>query len=83
MIRNIRIDTLKLKNKNYKQANKVSIAQIKLNSKRSFERLIPDTSEYDEYISKDGFIQIIFISEWARNKLKIQSLSFQKISKNF
>lgn len=83
MIRNIRIDTLKLKNKNYKQANKVSIAQIKLNSKRSFERLIPDTSEYDEYISKDGFIQIIFISEWARNKLKIQSLSFRKISKNF
>jgi hypothetical protein len=63
MIRNIRIDTQKLKNKNYKQANKVSIAQIKLNSKRSFERLIPDTSEYDEYISKDGFIQIIFISE--------------------
>lgn len=83
MIRNIRIDTQKLKNKNYKQANKVSIAQIKLNSKRSFERLIPDTSEYDEYISKDGFIQIIFISEWARNKLKIQSLSFRKISKNF
>lgn len=55
MIRNIRIDTLKLKNKNYKQAHKVSIAEIKLNSKRAFERLIPDTSEYDEYISNGEF----------------------------
>lgn len=36
MIRNIRIDSMKLKNKNYKQSNSVSINEIKLNSKKAF-----------------------------------------------
>lgn len=44
------MDTLKLRNKHYKQAHKTSIAEIKRNSKHSFEKLISDTSEYDQYI---------------------------------
>lgn len=56
MIRNIRVDTVKLRNKNYKQANKTSIAQIKLNSKHSFEKLISDSSEYDQYICSSSSI---------------------------
>ena len=43
MIRNIRIDTLKLRNKHYKQNNKISIAQIKQNSKKAFERPITES----------------------------------------
>ncbi len=54
MIRNIRVDTLKLRNKNYKQEFKTSIAKIKQNSRRSFEELIEDSSEYDEYIRSFG-----------------------------
>ena len=50
MIRNIRIDNAKLRNKTYKQNNKVSIAQIKLNSKKAFEGLIAEGDQYDEYI---------------------------------
>ena len=36
MIRNIRIDNNKLKNKHYKQNHSVSIAEIKQKSKKSF-----------------------------------------------
>lgn len=54
MIRNIRVDTLKLRNKNYKQEFKTSIAKIKQNYRRSFEELIEDSSEYDEYIRSFG-----------------------------
>ncbi len=42
MNRNIRIDKLKIKNKNYAQSNKVDIAQIKKNSKESFQKLLDD-----------------------------------------
>ena len=46
MIRNIRVDTLKARNKNYKQTNKVSIAQIKQNSKNQSPRAISTTNTY-------------------------------------
>lgn len=51
MIRNIRIDSLKLKNKNYKQSNSASIKEIKLNSKKAFEKHIESNGDYDNYIS--------------------------------
>ncbi len=51
MIRNIRIDKLKLKNKSYKQSHSASISEIKLNSKKAFEKHIESNSEYDDYIS--------------------------------
>jgi len=51
MMRNIRIDSRKLKNKNYKQSNSASIHEIKLNSKKAFEKQIESNSEYDSYIS--------------------------------
>jgi hypothetical protein len=44
MIRNIRIDAAKLRNKHYKQNHSVSIAEIKSNSKRAFEQLIQDSN---------------------------------------
>ena len=51
MIRNIRIDNLKLKSKNYKQSHSTSISEIKLNSKKAFEKHIETSSDYDSYIS--------------------------------
>lgn len=50
MIRNIRVDTLKLRTKKYKQNHTSTIAQIKINSKKSFEINIHDTDQYDQYI---------------------------------
>lgn len=40
MIRSIRIDKMKIKNKKYVQSNSMNITQIKRNSKESFEKLI-------------------------------------------
>ena len=61
MIRNIRVDTMKLKNKKYKQNHTASIAQIKRNSKKSFELNIHDTDQYDDYIGTQVVTQKIYI----------------------
>ena len=51
MIRTLRMDKLKIKNKNYQQSNAVNITQIKRNSKEAFERLIQHNQDFDDYIS--------------------------------
>lgn len=50
-MRKIRIDKMKIKNKNYVQSNTMSITQIKRNSKDSFEKLIDNNEDFDDYIS--------------------------------
>lgn len=52
---------MKLKNKKYKQNHMASIAQIKRNSKKSFELNIHDTDQYDDYIGTWFMIQKIYI----------------------
>lgn len=72
MNRNIRIDKLKIKNKNYAQSNKVNIAQIKKNSKESFQKLLDDNEEFDSYISNSFTTKMKIIIECFNNNHKIQ-----------
>lgn len=58
MIRTLRMDKLKIRNKNYPQSNAVNLTQIKRNSKEAFERLIQHSEEFDDYISTICPIQI-------------------------
>jgi hypothetical protein len=51
MIRSIRMDKMKIKNKNYVQSNTMNITQIKRNSKESFEKLIDNNEDFNDYIS--------------------------------
>lgn len=51
MIRNIRLDKLKIKTKNYVQSFSTNIAEIKLSSKESFEKKIDNNNEFNDYIS--------------------------------
>lgn len=72
-MRNIRVNTLKLRHKNYQQKHSVSISEIKLNSKRAFEQLIEDSDHYDHYISKSASTQPASTSAWFRNRPTILS----------
>jgi len=45
------MDKMKIKNKNYVQSNRMNITQIKRNSKESFEKLIDNNEDFDNYIS--------------------------------
>jgi hypothetical protein len=51
MIRSLRMDKMKIKNKNYVQSNTMNITQIKRNSKESFEKLIDNNEDFNDYIS--------------------------------
>jgi len=55
-MRNIRLNVNKIKNKQYKQGATVSIAQIKNQSKSSFEALLEDNTDFATYISTYIFI---------------------------
>lgn len=70
MNRNIRIDKLKIKNKNYAQSNKVNIAQIKKNSKESFQKLLDDNEEFNSYISNFLTTKMKTIIECFKNNRK-------------
>lgn len=71
MIRSIRIDKIKIKNKKYVQSNSLNITQIKQNSKESFEKLIENNEDFDDYISNYSHIQLRIISECFNSNHKI------------